>query len=948
MQRNRSSFASLLPETRRAVIAIGLTTLGFVVFSLIILEDLLTIEDLAEAISNSVPVSISLLGVIATWLAWKNKTRTAGLMMIVGMFVGMLLIPIVSATPAISSIAAVLVVVIPTVIALYTARENELAWVIIISLVFRAAIELIEAFKPGYSITPSNIQTAAAAQWVSIFVIALFIFFVARSLGDYPFRIKMILMMGLLTIVPIAIITGLNRRNLETTLFEQANQSLVLSADQLSAAVDTFIRVNLDGLRTEAQLPAFEDYLAQPRPSSIRQGRLLERGTEYERVALDTLIALSRKDPINVISYQLIDIFGLTQLSTNEDEIGRFTINEEYFLVPFRGGLPYLSPVIISADGTEIIHFSSPVRAASGDTIGVLEASYSAAALQQILIRNSDKLGMDVSAMLLDENRTILGHSSNPDLLYRIVNPPDPGIVNMLTARGRLPRLPYDQVTMQMEGLNAGLENIATTPFFSGEFDPTEEGGPDAPTNIEQAGAAKVASVDWYVVAFIPQSTLLVPVQAQAQNVVLISILISLAAIAVALGVTQVLVAPILSLTRASELISQGEIDTIAEVRTNDEIGALARGFNAMTAQLRELIAGLEQRVAERTRALERRAVQLQAAADVGGTAARLRNLDELLRQVTRLISRRFGFYHVGIFLLDERGEYALLRAANSEGGQRMLARGHKLKVGQVGIVGNVTETGQPRIALDVDQDTEFFNNPDLPLTHSEMALPLIVGGKVLGALDVQSVEEAAFAEEDVTTLRVLADQIAIAIENARLFTESQTALDTARRAYGETSREGWQRMLGESQVEMGYISLAGGQVLPADGQASPEFERAIETGEPVLSNGKNTLHLPIKIRGQSIGAIRLDKSRENGRWSPEEITLANTLSEQLGTALEGARLYSDISQRAEREFIISDIASKIGASIQLDTILRTTVQELGRALGDSEVILQFKKDEQA
>lgn len=947
MQRNRSKFASLSPDIRRAVTTIGFTTLGFVIFSLIILKDLLSVENIIEAISNSIPVGVTLAGIIATWLAWKGKTRRAGLLMIVTLFVAMLLVPIFSETPALSAIAAILVVVIPTTIALHTARENELPWIIIFSLIARAAIELIEAFRPGYSITPSNVQTANAAQWVSIFVIALFIIFVARNLGNYPFRIKMILMLGLLTIVPIAIVTGLNRRNLETTLFEQANQSLVLSADQLASSVDTFIRVNLDGLRTEAQIPVFEDYITQPRPA-FRQGVLIERGAEYERGAMDTLIALSRKDPINIISYQLIDSFGLTQLSTNEDEVGRFTINEEYFLIPFRGGLPYVSPITISPSGAEIIHFSSPVRSASGDVVGVLEASYSAAALQQILIRNSDKLGTNVSAMLLDDSQIIVAHSSNPDLLYRIINPPDPGIVNMLTARNRLPRLPYDQVTLQMDGLNAGLENIAATPFFSGEFDPTEGGGPEAPTTIEQAGAAKVASVDWYVIAFVPQSTLLAPVQAQAQNVVLISILISLAAISVALGVTQVLVAPILNLTRTSELISQGEFDTVADVYTQDEIGALARGFNTMTAQLRELIAGLEQRVAERTRALERRAVQLQAAADVGGTAARLRNLDELLRQVTRLISRRFGFYHVGIFLLDERGEYALLRAANSEGGQRMLARGHRLKVGQVGIVGNVTETGQPRIALDVDQDTEFFNNPDLPLTHSEMALPLIVGGKVLGALDVQSVEESAFTEEDVTTLRVLADQIAIAIENARLFTESQTALDTARRAYGETSREGWQRMLGESQVELGYISLAEGQVLPADGQASPEFQRAIETGEPVLSNGKNTLHLPIKIRGQGIGAIRLDKSRENGHWSPEEITLANTLSEQLGTALEGARLYSDISQRAEREFIISDIASKIGASIQLDTILRTTVQELGRVLGDSEVVLQFKKDEQA
>ena len=161
--------------------------------------------------------------------------------------------------------------------------------------------------------------------------------------------------------------------------------------------------------------------------------------------------------------------------------------------------------------------------------------------------------------------------------------------------------------------------------------------------------------------------------------------------IAIALGLTQVLISPILNLTRTSQLITQGNINATADVTTQDEIGELAITFNTMTSRIRELIDSLEQRVTERTQALERRAIQLQAAAEVGSTVARLRDLNELTRQVTRVISQRFGFYHVGIFLLDDQGEYAVLRAANSEGGQRMLARGHKLRVGQVGIVGFVT-----------------------------------------------------------------------------------------------------------------------------------------------------------------------------------------------------------------------------------------------------------------
>jgi GAF domain-containing protein len=222
------------------------------------------------------------------------------------------------------------------------------------------------------------------------------------------------------------------------------------------------------------------------------------------------------------------------------------------------------------------------------------------------------------------------------------------------------------------------------------------------------------------------------------------------------------------------------------------------------------------------------------------------------------------------------------------------------------------------------------------------MALPLIAGGKVLGALDIQSTEPSAFSEDDVTTLKVLADQIAVAIENARLFSENQAALETARRAYGEMSQKGWQNLLQSRQANIGYVSLTGDHVAPASEENTPEFLQALQSGQVVMAGQEKILYVPIKVRGQSIGAIRMDKHQDGDRWTAEDVTMANSLAEQLGTALESARLYADISQRAQRESIISDIASKIGASIQIDTILRTSVEQLGRVLQDSEVSIQM------
>ncbi|MBK8821537.1 MAG: GAF domain-containing protein [Anaerolineales bacterium] len=200
--------------------------------------------------------------------------------------------------------------------------------------------------------------------------------------------------------------------------------------------------------------------------------------------------------------------------------------------------------------------------------------------------------------------------------------------------------------------------------------------------------------------------------------------------------------------------------------------------------QLQELTQNLEQRIQQRTTDLEeasalseKRARQFEAITRISSTITSVQNLQELLPRISEVISRQFGFYHVGIFLTDASRQYAVLSAANSDGGRKMLKRSHQLKIGEQGIVGYVTGTGKPRVALDVGEDIVFFNNPDLPETHSEMALPLQIAGNIIGALDVQSIEPNAFSVEDVNILSVLADQVSLAIQNARLFDQSAKLL---------------------------------------------------------------------------------------------------------------------------------------------------------------------------
>jgi GAF domain-containing protein len=296
-------------------------------------------------------------------------------------------------------------------------------------------------------------------------------------------------------------------------------------------------------------------------------------------------------------------------------------------------------------------------------------------------------------------------------------------------------------------------------------------------------------------------------------------------------------------------------------------------------------------------------------------------------------VSERFGFYHVGIFLLNENKKFAVLRAANSPGGQAMLQRQHKLEVGQIGIVGNVTASGTPRIALDTGADAVYFNNPDLPETHSEMALPLFVRGDVIGALDVQSTERNAFTSSDIFNLSILADQISIAIDNARLIEETQRSLAESQSIFREYLAEAWQSKTASNVIGY-YQTVTGGSVITKN--APNQVDPAVED--------KNTLSIPIDLRGQTIGALNILLGKNKEGLTADQISIVRSIVERLGLALENARLFEETSSRASRERLVTDITTKIRATNNPQEMIKTAMEELKRALGASRVEVVPKK----
>ena len=424
-------------------------------------------------------------------------------------------------------------------------------------------------------------------------------------------------------------------------------------------------------------------------------------------------------------------------------------------------------------------------------------------------------------------------------------------------------------------------------------------------------------------------------------------------AMLVSLGIGQILAQPIIRLTRTANQIVEGDMAAQARITSRDEIGSLAQAFNTMTARLRETLGGLEQRVQERTSELvvaseqiQRRARQFEAIADVSRIINKTQALKDLLPQITQAISENFGFYHVGIFLLDINDEFAVLAAANSEGGQQMLARNHKLKVGQVGIVGNVAGSGVPRIALDTGADAIFFNNPDLPETRSEIALPLTrIGSQPIGVLDVQSTEPNAFGAEDIQILSALAEQVALAIENARLFEQTQRALSEAELLYLGDLKAGWSK-LSESQRIAGVLRRGmktSFYNVPVD---IPGDTEVLQSGRRYTSNdGSMKMTLPVKLRGEVVGLLNVTTGTD--RLTDDQLDIVNAIVERAALSIESARLLQEAQRRAAKERAIGDISAKIGSLVNIDNILETALLELGTTLPNTDIAIQFENEKE-
>lgn len=314
----------------------------------------------------------------------------------------------------------------------------------------------------------------------------------------------------------------------------------------------------------------------------------------------------------------------------------------------------------------------------------------------------------------------------------------------------------------------------------------------------------------------------------------------------------------------------------------------------------------LESKVTERTQ-------QLRRVNEIGRAVTAILDPNEMLARAVNLISNEFDCYYAAIFLTDRTGQWAELMVATGDAGKVLRENKHHLDVNGKSVVGTAIRTKQAFIALESGSDSARFDNPLLPYTRSQIALPLAIGDRTIGALEIHSTKEKAFSQQEVDTYQNMANQITIAFENSRLFTEAQQSLSEMSATQQQYLRGAW-------------LSLASDQKL--------EYE--IGDGE---STNKQEINIPLTLRDQIIGQINMSSGDE---WTPEQKNLIESIAVQAALALENARLVEESQSIAARERLVNDITSKVWASTTMDSILQTTVRELGRALEAAEVDIEL------
>lgn len=789
------------------------------------------------------------------------------------------------------------------------------------------------------------------APWAAGLIVLSFIGIIIWQFKSYNLRTKLMTVFLLVSIVSVGAIAFFNYRTTRAELTNNVGASLRSLADSGAVAVGDLLDRQLDNLQVlslnevlQAKIKGRNStYTGSPEAIQAK----LEELDQFWQTAEDTepLVQIHfnmvtnagaselnefRKLFPNHVELFITDRYGGLVAATNRTS-DYYQADEDWWQAAFNGGqgAVYIDqPAYDESSATLSLRMAVPIYSREPrEVIGVLRTSYRISTVLE----------------LLDSIR--FGQTGRGEIYL-------PGGLEL--------EADYEEAAEADD-----LEPQELALLLAGQMDFVESSVGGTPLLVSAAPVSSIGSnpaiddLDWSVIVRQARQEALAPLQGQLRNTLFISLVIIGLVSAAAVILAQILAGPIMRLTRVAQQVTGGDLDVQGRVESNDEIGQLTQAFNMMTGRLRKTIDSLETQVTDRTH-------QLETALEVSQRLVGILDLSDLLRQVVILTKEIFGYYHVHIYLREE--QTLLMAEGYGEAGAEMKRQGHHIPMdAPQSLVARAAREQKVIIVENVRLDPSWLPNPLLPDTHSEMAVPVLLGDEVVGVLDVQSEKVGGLTEEDETTLQLLVNQIAVAVRNARAFAQTQEALYEAQRLQRLYTAEAWERFHA-SQTTTDY-EYREPTLPPLQEITTPEAVAALRQQQTITllankgrkKNGSsqeespdetqsparvpNALATPLKLGEEIIGVMGLHVDDPERRWTEEEIALIEAVSEQMSLALENARLFDHTQRDAWRNQVVSETTAKVWASGDIEEVMKAAVAELGHRFKASEVVIRLGLD---
>lgn len=830
-----------------------------------------------QIVVNIAAVAPYLLAVLAVfWCVRKRKITLGASILIAAIWIEMVILSLTIVE--LGQLLGLFVFIFTIGVGIFTMPQRSVSLLVIVGVLARFILEISTQFTQNWQLFIYDFRAVDTIG--SVFLLVAFGSLILWQFRALSLTNKLVLIFVYLTLMSTLAINYVNSVSISETLTDNIGQSLNSQAEAQSRVIGDLVQQELTSIRALASNPVLRNMVDRANQGYIGDDvsiladivRLDEewRNAVSTGVVTGTLItsrldndAAGRLNEFRLLSQDnrevfVTDVYGAIVGSTGitsdyaqaDEEWWQGAYNEGW-------GAVYVGPPTYDESVQEyIIQIAAPVvHPNTGKLIGILRTSFS----------------IDSLIAALGEIR--MGETGEVDIVF-------PGTVNWHV---------HDRALEIMESQDIGsAQLVKDIPYGQIFF-----GGADSVASRVQVQSTVddlfIQSLGWYVVAHQSTEEALAPVIAQQRANRLLAAVIMVIVSLGAIGMSVVITGPVFRLTEVANQIRSGDLSARARVDSEDEVGTLAETFNQMTFQLSEILAGLEQRVSERTR-------EMTLSAEVSRTLSQVRDLDQLLNQAVELIQFSFDLYYTQVYLVDPLGRALVLRAGTGEVGAELLRRQHRLAVGPGSINGLAAFEQHPILVSNTETSPIFRSNPLLPNTRSELSVPLRVGERVVGVLDMQSARSEALSEENLAAFETLAGQLAIAIDNAGLIAQAEKARVEVERQASRLSAEGWREYLDAIQrsERLGYTF---------DGETLQPGTMMLQPKTLDMSDGaKSVLTMPVTVLGHPLGQIFVERESEN-KWSQSERELVETVAGQVARQIENLRLLAQAEQyRLEAE----------------------------------------------